>query len=74
MTRISRISNPRATLCAVALLTAVMLTLGAFSADPASAAVPLAGETAAAAAECQPAAALPCPYAISDGSAAPGGR
>lgn len=49
MTRISRISNPRATLCAVVLLTAVMLALGAFSAgpaDPLSAGVPLAGETA----------------------------
>ena len=60
MTRISRISTPRATLFAIALITVVMLTFGAFSAEEAAgASAPggvsaLAGEPAAKAGECQP--------------------
>ena len=64
MTRISRISNPRATLCAVVLLTAVMLAFGAFSANEPTAYMPLAGDSPAAAAECRPVAAPPCPHDV----------
>ena len=60
MTRISRISTPRATLFAIALITVVMLTFGAFSAEetagtsaPGGVSV-LAGEPATNAGECQP--------------------
>ena len=59
MTRISRISTPRATLFAIALITVVMLTFGAFSAEEAAgASAPggvsvLAGEPATNAGECQ---------------------
>lgn len=60
MTRISRISTPRATLFAIALITVVMLTFGAFSAEEAAGvSAPegvsaLAGEAVANAGECQP--------------------
>lgn len=60
MTRISRISTPRATLFAIALITVVMLTFGAFSAEEAAgASAPggtggLVGEPAINAGECQP--------------------
>ena len=67
MTRISRISTPRATLFAIALLTVVMLTFGAFSAEEPASAGALAGEPAAAAGECQPPMARPCPLAPSQG-------
>ena len=60
MTRISRISTPRATLFAIALITVVMLTFGAFSAEEAAGTnapggvSALAGEPATNAGECQP--------------------
>lgn len=59
MTRISRISTPRATLFAIALITVVMLTFGAFSEEAAGTSAPggvsvLAGEPASNAGECQP--------------------
>lgn len=69
MTRISRISTPRATLFAIALITVVMLTFGAFSAEEAAGtSAPggvsvLAGEPASNAGECQPHMAPPCPLA-----------
>lgn len=57
MTRISRISTPRATLFAIALITVVMLTFGAFSAEEAAGAPEgisvLAGEPVTNG-ECQP--------------------
>ena len=77
MTRISRISTPRATLFAIALLTVVMLTFGAFSAEEAAGAgAPgrvgvLAGEAAATAGECQPPVASPCPHAPTQGATTP---
>lgn len=77
MTRISRISTPRATLFAIALITVVMLTFGAFSAEEAAGAgAPggvgvLAGEPAATAGESQPPKASPCPHAPSQGETTP---
>ena len=71
MTRISRISTPRATLFAIALLTVVMLTFGAFSAEEAASAGVVAGEAPATAGECQPPLASPCPYAPSLGETTP---
>ena len=60
MTRISRISTPRATLFAIALITVVMLTFGAFSAEEAVGV--LAGEPAADATIV-----LPCPLTAVQG-------
>ncbi|MCY3812404.1 MAG: hypothetical protein OXH15_11465 [Gammaproteobacteria bacterium] len=62
MTRISRISTPRATLFAIALITVVMLTFGAFSAEEAAGVGVLAGEPAADATIV-----LPCPLTAVQG-------
>ena len=71
MTRISRISTPRATLFAIALLTVVMLTFGSFSAEEAASVGVLAGEAAATTGECQPPMASPCPHTPSQGETTP---
>ena len=63
MTRISRISAPRATGLAFALLTAVMLAFAAMVSDGATGDAALAGQTSAAARECEPAEQPPCPHA-----------
>ena len=63
MTRISRFSNPRATLLAVALLTAVMLVFGAFSAE-ATREAGVAGQAAADASTCQRTTQAPCPEVL----------
>lgn len=75
MTRISRISTPRATLFAFALITVVMLTFGAFSAEeaagagaPAGVSV-LAGEPATNVGECERPVVPPCPLAAAAGEA-----
>ena len=79
MTRISRISTPRATLFAIALITVVMLTFGAFSAEEAARAgagvSTLAGEPETTPGECQPPLVPPCPLAPArrDTHAATGG-
>ena len=65
MTRISRISAPRATGLAFALLTAVMLAFAAMVSDGATGDAALAGQTSAAARECEPAEQPPCPHAAS---------
>lgn len=76
MTRISRISAPRATALAFALLTVVMLALAAMVSDGATGDAALAGHTSAAARECEPAEQPPCPHAASQVTvdAAAGGR
>ena len=77
MTRISRISTPRATLFAIALITVVMLTFGAFSAEEGARAGvgTLAGEPETTSGECQPPLVPPCPPAPArrDTHAATGG-
>lgn len=69
MIRISRISNPRATLTAIALLTVVMLTIGAFSAEETVAGAVLAGESVSTAGPCQRAPEHPCPHTAIPGAA-----
>ena len=64
-------ATPRATLFAIALLTVVMLTFGAFSAEEAASVGVLAGEPEATAGECQPPMASPCPHAPSRGETTP---
>lgn len=71
MTRISRISAPRATLFAIALLTVVMLTFGAFSAEEAASVGVLAGDPAATVGECRPVVASPCRHAPPQGETTP---
>ena len=75
MTRISRISTPRATLFAIALITVVMLTFGAFSAEEAAGAGAhgdvsvLAGAPATNVGECEPPIVPPCPKTAAQGHA-----
>ena len=63
MTRISRISTPRATLFAIALITVVMLTFGAFSAEETAGVNVLVGEPATNAGDPLAPMAPPCPSA-----------